>query len=46
MPTAPTSHILSRELGGDVNLMSSITTFEILLSMATLFVIIPMLGSM
>ncbi|HDX6329391.1 TPA: AEC family transporter [Campylobacter fetus subsp. venerealis] len=46
MPTAPTYHILSRELGGDVNLMSSITTFEILLSMATLFVIIPMLGSM
>ncbi|MDY2999054.1 MAG: AEC family transporter [Campylobacter hyointestinalis] len=27
MPTAPTSHILSRKLGGDVNLMSSITTF-------------------
>ncbi|WP_181022171.1 hypothetical protein [Campylobacter hyointestinalis] len=46
MPRDSTSTILSRGLGGEFNLMSSFTVFGVLLSMATLFVIIPMLGFM
>ncbi len=40
MPTATSSHILSRELGGNVSLMASIITLETLLCMGTLLVAI------
>jgi len=43
MPTATSSHILARELGGDVSLMASITTLETLACVGTLFLIIPLL---
>ena len=36
LPTASTSHILSRELGGDVRLMSAIITLQTVLSILTL----------
>ena len=37
MPTAPTSYILARQLGGDTDLMALIITMEILLSPLTIF---------
>lgn len=43
MPTATSSHILARELGGDVSLMASITTLETLACVGTLFLIVPLL---
>lgn len=43
MPTATSSHILARELGGDVSLMASITTLETLMCVGTLFLIVPLL---
>jgi len=43
MPTATSSHILARELGGDVSLMASITTLETLACVGTLFLIVPFL---
>lgn len=43
MPTATSSHILARELGGDVSLMASITTLETLACLGTLFLIVPLL---
>lgn len=43
MPTATSSYILARELGGDVSLMASITTLETLACVGTLFLIVPLL---
>ena len=43
MPTATSSHIFARELGGDVSLMASITTLETLACVGTLFLIVPLL---
>lgn len=43
MPTATSSHILARELGGDVSLMASITTLETLMCIGTLVLIVPLL---
>jgi hypothetical protein len=40
MPTASSSYILARQLGGDLKLMSSIITVQTLLSIATVGVII------
>ncbi len=40
LPTASTSHILSRELGGDVRLMSAIITLQTVLSMFTLMAVL------
>lgn len=34
LPTAPSSFVLARQLGGDINLMSSIITLQTLLSLA------------
>lgn len=44
MPTATSSHILARELGGDVSLMASITTLETLACVGTLFLIVPLIS--
>ncbi|WP_331774403.1 AEC family transporter [Sulfurospirillum sp. 1612] len=41
MPTAVSGYILARELGGDVTLMASIITFQTLVCMASLFLIVP-----
>jgi len=43
MPTAVSSYILARELGGDVTLMASIITLQTLFCMLTLFLVIPLL---
>ncbi len=43
MPTAPSSFVLARQLGGEVRLMSSIITLQTLLSMFTIAVIIKLL---
>lgn len=43
MPTAVSSYILARELGGDVTLMASIITLQTLFCMLTLFFVIPLL---
>lgn len=43
MPTAVSSYILARELGGDVPLIASIITLQTLACMGTLFVIIQLL---
>ncbi len=43
MPTAPTSYILARQLGGDERLMSSLITAQTLASLLTLWGIIPLL---
>ncbi|MRI32886.1 AEC family transporter [Endozoicomonas sp. OPT23] len=40
LPTASTSHILSRELGGDVRLMSAIITLQTVMSMFTLMAVL------
>lgn len=40
MPTASSSYILARQLGGDLKLMSSIITLQTLISIATIGVII------
>jgi len=40
MPTASSSYILARQLGGDLKLMSSIITVQTLLSIATVGIII------
>ena len=39
MPTAVSSYILARELGGDTKMMASIITFQTLLCIATLFLV-------
>lgn len=44
MPTAPSSYILARQLGGDMKLMSSIITSEILLSMVTITLLFSILN--
>jgi len=43
MPTAVSGYMLARELGGDTTLMASIITLQTLLSMLTLFLVIPIL---
>lgn len=43
MPTAPSSYILARELGGDLKLMSSIVTLQTLLSMLSIAGVIQVL---
>lgn len=43
MPTSTSAHILARELGGDITLMTSITTIETLACIGTLFVILSIL---
>lgn len=43
MPTAVSSYILARELGGDISLMASIITLQTLACMATLLFITPFL---
>jgi hypothetical protein len=43
MPTAVSSYILARELGGDVSLMASIITLQTMACMGTLFLIVPLL---
>ena len=45
MPTAPSAYILSRQLGGDSKLMSSIITTEILVSSVTIFVLLQVINS-
>ncbi|RXK11540.1 transporter [Halarcobacter mediterraneus] len=43
MPTAPSSYILARQLGGDLKLMSAIITLEILLSIISIAVILSII---
>jgi malonate transporter len=43
MPTAVSSYILARELGGDLKLMSSIITFQTLASIGTIALVIQVL---
>lgn len=43
MPTAVSSYILARELGGDVSLMASIITLQTIVCMGTLFLLVPLL---
>lgn len=45
MPTAPSSYILARQLGGDTKLMSAIITTEILVSSVTIFVLLQVINS-
>lgn len=45
MPTAPSAYILARQLGGDMKLMSSLITTEILLSWVTIFVLLQVINS-
>jgi len=42
MPTAPSSFVLARQLGGDVKLMSSIITLQTLVSIVTIALLIQM----
>lgn len=44
MPTAPSSFILSRQLGGDTRLMASIITFQTLLSVLSLSLLLGLLA--
>lgn len=44
MPTAPSSFILARQLGGDVKLMASIITFQTLLSVLSVSVLLGLLA--
>lgn len=45
MPTAPSSYILARQLGGDTKLMSAIITIQTLVSVFTITIIASMLDS-
>lgn len=45
MPTASSSYILARQLGGDLKLMSSIITFQTLISIATIGAIISTINT-
>lgn len=45
MPTASSSYILARQLGGDLKLMSSIITLQTLISIATIGVIISSINA-
>lgn len=45
MPTAPSSYILSKQLGGNVSLMSSIITVQILVSMVTISFLLQIINS-
>ena len=44
MPTAPSSFILARQLGGDTKLMASIITFQTLLSVLSLSILLGLLA--
>ena len=44
LPTAPSSYILAKQLGGDVKLISSIITVEILLSMLSIAFVFSLLN--
>lgn len=45
MPTAPSAYILSRQLGGNTKLMSSIITVETLVSIVTISVLLQVINS-
>lgn len=45
MPTASSSYILARQLGGDIKLMSSIITLQTLISIATIGIIISSINA-
>lgn len=45
MPTASSSYILARQLGGDLKLMSSIITLQTLISIATIGIIISTINT-
>ncbi|KJF78966.1 hypothetical protein UA45_02600 [Morganella morganii] len=43
IPTAPTAYILSRQLGGDSQLMAGIITFQTMVAVLTLPVVLTMI---
>ena len=44
MPTAPSAFILARQLGGDTKLMASIITFQTLLSVLSVSLLLGLLA--
>lgn len=45
LPTAPTSYVLARQLGGDGHLMAGIITFQTLLSGISLLLVLAVIGT-
>ena len=45
MPTASSSYVLARELGGDLKLMSSIISIQVILSIFTISIFIWLFNS-
>jgi hypothetical protein len=44
LPTAPTAYILAKQLGGDASLMASLITWQTLVSLITLPVLLSCLA--
>jgi predicted permease len=44
LPTAPTSYVLTRQLGGDGQLMAAIITIQTLLSAVSLLLVVAVVG--